>query len=51
MFNSVNAIKVAHAEERIVAHFAQLNDQRRMTVVWTALSPVHRDHEPQRHLH
>ncbi|MEZ4709760.1 MAG: ABC transporter ATP-binding protein [Caldilineaceae bacterium] len=33
MFNSVNAIKVAHAEERIVAHFAQLNDQRRTAMI------------------
>ncbi|MEZ4728818.1 MAG: ABC transporter ATP-binding protein [Caldilineaceae bacterium] len=33
MFNSTQAIKVAHAEERIVTHFAQLNDQRRTVMV------------------
>jgi ATP-binding cassette subfamily B protein len=33
MFNSTQAIKVAHAEERMVAYFAQLNDQRRVVMV------------------
>ena len=33
MFNSTQAIKVAHAEERIVDHFVQLNDQRRDVMV------------------
>ncbi|MEZ4867813.1 MAG: ABC transporter ATP-binding protein [Caldilineaceae bacterium] len=33
MFNSTQAIKVAHAEERIVAYFAKLNDQRRTVMV------------------
>ncbi len=33
MFNSTQAIKVAHAEERIVDYFAGLNDQRRTVMV------------------
>ncbi|MBN1147444.1 MAG: ABC transporter ATP-binding protein [Anaerolineales bacterium] len=33
MFNGVQAIKVANAEERIVAHFQRLNDQRRQSMV------------------
>jgi len=33
MFNSTQAIKVAHAEERIVQHFAALNDRRRAVMV------------------
>jgi ATP-binding cassette, subfamily B, bacterial len=33
MFNSTQAIKVAHAEERIVDYFAGLNDQRRTIMV------------------
>lgn len=33
MFNSTQAIKVAHAEERIVDYFARLNDQRRAVMV------------------
>jgi ATP-binding cassette subfamily B protein len=33
MFNSTQAIKVAQAEERIVAHFATLNDRRRAVMV------------------
>lgn len=33
MFNSTQAIKVAHAEERIVAYFAKLNDHRRAVMV------------------
>lgn len=33
MFNSTQAIKVAHAEERIVQYFAGLNDRRRDVMV------------------
>jgi ATP-binding cassette subfamily B protein len=33
MFNSTQAIKVAHAEERIVDYFAGLNDRRRAIMV------------------
>ena len=33
MFNGTQAIKVAHAEDRIVEHFTILNDQRRDTMV------------------
>lgn len=33
MFNSTQAIKVAHAEERIIEYFARLNDQRRAIMV------------------
>lgn len=33
MFNSTQAIKVAHAEERIVQYFAGLNDRRRSVMV------------------
>lgn len=33
MFNSTQAIKVAHAEERIVHYFAELNDRRRTVMV------------------
>jgi len=33
MFNSTQAIKVAYAEERIVNHFVQLNNQRRDVMV------------------
>ncbi len=33
MFNNTQAIKVAHAEERIVDYFADLNDQRRAVMV------------------
>lgn len=33
MFNSTQAIKVAHGEERIIDHFARLNDQRRTVMV------------------
>lgn len=33
MFNSTQAIKVAHAEERVVDYFARLNDQRRAIMV------------------
>jgi ATP-binding cassette subfamily B protein len=33
MFNSTQAIKVAHAEERIVDYFARLNDRRRAIMV------------------
>jgi ATP-binding cassette subfamily B protein len=33
MFNGAQAIKVGNAEERIVAHFSQLNDQRREAMV------------------
>jgi len=33
MFNSTQAIKVAHAEERIVDYFARLNDRRRTVMV------------------
>lgn len=37
MFNGTQAIKVAHAEERIIGHFAQLNDRRRDTMVMDRL--------------
>lgn len=33
MFNSTQAIKVAHAEERIIHYFAELNDRRRAVMV------------------
>mgnify|MGYP000005420565 CR=1 FL=1 len=33
MFTSTETIKAAHAEEHIVAHFAELNDARRVTMV------------------
>ncbi|MBI1297829.1 ATP-binding cassette domain-containing protein [bacterium] len=33
MFNSTQAIKVAHAEERVIGYFANLNDQRRAVMV------------------
>jgi ATP-binding cassette, subfamily B, bacterial len=33
MFNNTQAIKVAHAEERVVAYFARLNDQRRTVMI------------------
>lgn len=33
MFNSTQAIKVAHAEDRIMAYFSELNDQRRTVMV------------------
>ncbi|RIK44761.1 MAG: ABC transporter ATP-binding protein [Chloroflexi bacterium] len=33
MFNSTQAIKVAHAEERIIDYFARLNDRRRAVMV------------------
>lgn len=33
MFNSTQAIKVAHAEERVIGYFASLNDQRRSVMV------------------
>lgn len=33
MFNSTQAIKVAHAEERIIGYFAELNDRRRAVMV------------------
>lgn len=33
MFNSTQAIKVAHAEERIIEYFAELNDRRRAVMV------------------
>lgn len=33
MFNGTQAIKVANAEERVVAYFKQLNDQRRKSMV------------------
>ncbi len=33
MFNSTQAIKVAHAEERIITYFAGLNDRRRDVMV------------------
>ncbi|MCP4543073.1 MAG: ABC transporter ATP-binding protein [Chloroflexi bacterium] len=33
MFNGTQALKVGNAEERIVAHFRQLNDRRRKTMV------------------
>lgn len=33
MFNSTQAIKVAHAEERMIHYFAGLNDQRRAVMV------------------
>lgn len=33
MFNSTQAIKVAHAEERIIQYFAHLNDRRRNVMV------------------
>ncbi|MEZ4836867.1 MAG: ABC transporter ATP-binding protein [Caldilineaceae bacterium] len=33
MFNSTQAIKVAHAEERVIGYFAGLNDQRRAVMV------------------
>jgi ATP-binding cassette subfamily B protein len=33
MFNSTQAIKVAHAEERIISYFAGLNDRRRAIMV------------------
>ncbi|MBX3000522.1 MAG: ABC transporter ATP-binding protein [Caldilineaceae bacterium] len=33
MFNSTQAIKVAHAEERVIDYFAKLNDQRREIMV------------------
>lgn len=33
MFNSTQAIKVAHAEERMMSYFTQLNNQRRQTMV------------------
>jgi ATP-binding cassette subfamily B protein len=33
MFNSTQAIKVAHAEERIIDYFATLNDRRRAVMV------------------
>jgi ATP-binding cassette subfamily B protein len=33
MFNGVQAIKVADAEDRIVAHFRRLNDDRRLSMV------------------
>jgi len=33
MFNSTQAIKVAHAEDRIINYFAGLNDQRRAVMV------------------
>lgn len=37
MFNGAQAIKVANAEERVVAYFRQLNDQRRKSMVWDKL--------------
>ncbi len=33
MFNGIQAIKVGNAEERIVAYFRQLNDQRRKSMI------------------
>ena len=33
MFNGTQAIQVGHAEERIVAHFRKLNDQRRRAMI------------------
>jgi len=33
MFNGVQALKVAHGEERIIQRFAQLNDERRDSMV------------------
>jgi ATP-binding cassette subfamily B protein len=33
MFNGTQAIKVGNAEKRIVAHFRQLNDRRRQTMI------------------
>jgi ATP-binding cassette subfamily B protein len=33
MFNGTQAIQVGHAEERIVAHFRKLNDQRRKAMI------------------
>lgn len=33
MFNGVQALKVAHGEERIIARFAELNDERRTSMV------------------
>lgn len=33
MFNSTQAIKVSHAEERLIDHFTMLNNQRRETMV------------------
>ncbi len=33
MFNGVQALKVAHGEERMIARFAQLNDERRDSMV------------------
>jgi ATP-binding cassette subfamily B protein len=33
MFNNTQAIKVGSAEERFVAHFRQLNDRRRQTMI------------------
>ncbi len=33
MFNGVQALKVAHSEERMIARFAQLNDERRDSMV------------------
>lgn len=33
MFNATQAIKVGHAEERIIGRFRQLNDRRRQTMV------------------
>ena len=33
IFNNTQAIKVAHAEERVIAHFRQVNDARREAMV------------------
>jgi len=33
MFNATQAIKVAHAEERLIARFRQVNEQRRQTMI------------------
>ena len=33
MFNGAQALKVGHAEERIIRHFVQLNDKRRQAMV------------------